>query len=64
MRPEMAIFYVEFDGRLIKSIEADDFSRNGDTYFFFDKQNNTVGSVVARPGMIITKDGHVGSLPR
>jgi hypothetical protein len=56
----MAIFEVELDGKLIKRIEADDFTRNGDTYFFFDKQNNTVGSVVAKPGMIVTKGGHVG----
>ena len=54
----MAIFTVELESSLVKRFKADSFSDNGDMIYFYDRENRTVGSVVKKPGMTVTQEGH------
>lgn len=56
----MAIFEVELHQDVIKTFEADHFNRSGDSFYFYDRENNLVGSIVSSPGMSVTKTGHNG----
>ncbi len=51
----MALFEVEVDGKVIKTFEAEDFWRKDGAFIFVDADNATVGTIITKPGMSVTK---------
>jgi hypothetical protein len=57
--PVVAIFQVESNEEVIKEFEAERFFHNKEGVIIFqDANSETVGSIVSKPGMSVTKAGH------
>jgi len=51
----MATFEVELDGKLVKTFEAEDYWEKDGQYVFVNADNDTVGSIITKPGMSVVK---------
>ncbi len=53
----MTTFEVEVDGKVVKTFEADDYALRDNAFVFF-VDGDTVGSIITKPGMSVTKVAH------